>query len=269
MSIDSVYVVELKGLIFKCGLWVIFDNIDVCILCGKVIGIMGLFGCGKIMLLWLIVFQLCFLKGEVWVNGQNLLQFLCGDLFDMCKQFGVLFQSGVLFIDFDVFENVVFLLCVYIQLLEEMICDIVLMKFQVVGLCGVVELMLDEFFGGMKCCVVLVWVIVLDLQILFYDELFVGQDLIVMGVLVCLICLFNDVFGIISIVVFYDLVEIVSIVDYIYIVGDGWVFGYGMLDVFKEIDDFCICQFVKGILDGFVLFYYLVCDYWVDLLGEC
>lgn len=68
----------------------------------------------------------------------------------MRKQFGVLFQSGALFTDLDVFENVAFPLRVHTQLPEEMIRDIVLMKLQAVGLRGAVELMPDELSGGMK-----------------------------------------------------------------------------------------------------------------------
>ena len=93
----------------------------------------------------------------------------------MRKQFGVLFQSGALFTDLDVFENVAFPLRVHTQLPEEMIRDIVLMKLQAVGLRGAVELMPDELSGGMKRRVALARAIALDPQILLYDEPFVGQ----------------------------------------------------------------------------------------------
>lgn len=201
MSTDSAYAVELKGLTFKRGSRAIFDNIDVRIPRGKVTGIMGPSGCGKTTLLRLIASQLRPSKGEVWVNGQNLPQLSRGDLFDMRKQFGVLFQSGALFTDLDVFENVAFPLRVHTQLPEEMIRDIVLMKLQAVGLRGAVELMPDELSGGMKRRVALARAIALDPQILLYDEPFVGQDPIAMGVLVRLIRLLNDALGITSIVV--------------------------------------------------------------------
>ncbi|WP_134629491.1 ABC transporter ATP-binding protein, partial [Pseudomonas aeruginosa] len=166
MSTDSAYAVELKGLTFKRGSRAIFDNIDVRIPRGKVTGIMGPSGCGKTTLLRLIASQLRPSKGEVWVNGQNLPQLSRGDLFDMRKQFGVLFQSGALFTDLDVFENVAFPLRVHTQLPEEMIRDIVLMKLQAVGLRGAVELMPDELSGGMKRRVALARAIALDPQIL-------------------------------------------------------------------------------------------------------
>ena len=69
---------------------------------------MGPSGCGKTTLLRLIAAQLKPSAGEVWVNGRNLPQLSRSELFDMRKQFGVLFQSGALFTDLDVFENVAF-----------------------------------------------------------------------------------------------------------------------------------------------------------------
>ena len=111
---------------------------------------MGPSGCGKTTLLRLMGAQLRPSSGEVWVAGQNLPSLSRSDLFDARKQMGVLFQSGALFTDLDVFENVAFPLRVHTQLSDEMIRDIVLMKLQAVGLRGAIDLMPDELSGGMK-----------------------------------------------------------------------------------------------------------------------
>lgn len=71
------------------------------------------------------------------------------------------------------------------------------------------------FFGGMIKCVVLVCVLVLDLDILFFDEFIVGFDLIGVVVFDNLICILCDVFGLIVFLVIYDL-------DILYIICD-WV----------------------------------------------
>ena len=207
MSADNAYAVELKGLSFKRGTRSIFNNVDIRIPRGKVTGIMGPSGCGKTTLLRLMGMQLRPSSGEVWVNGQNLPSLSRSDLFDARKQMGVLFQSGALFTDLDVFENVAFPLRVHTQLPDEMIRDIVLLKLQAVGLRGAVDLMPDELSGGMKRRVALARAIALDPQILMYDEPFVGQDPIAMGVLVRLIRLLNDALGITSILVSHDLAE--------------------------------------------------------------
>ncbi|WP_175651087.1 ATP-binding cassette domain-containing protein [Pseudomonas sp. Marseille-P9899] len=268
MSVDNAYAVELKGVTFKRGSRSIFNNVDIRIPKGKVTGIMGPSGCGKTTLLRLMGAQLRPASGEVWVAGQNLPTLSRSDLFDARKQMGVLFQSGALFTDLDVFENVAFPLRVHTKLSEEMIRDIVLMKLQAVGLRGAIELMPDELSGGMKRRVALARAIALDPQILMYDEPFVGQDPIAMGVLVRLIRLLNDALGITSIVVSHDLAETASIADYIYVVGDGQVLGQGTPEELMNSDNPRIRQFMKGDPDGPVPFHFPAPDYRADLLGK-
>jgi phospholipid/cholesterol/gamma-HCH transport system ATP-binding protein len=267
MSAEQQYAVELKNLSFQRGDRAIFKDIDIRIPRGKVTGIMGPSGCGKTTLLRLIGAQLRPSKGEVWVNGLNLPSLSRSELFDMRKQMGVLFQSGALFTDLDVFENVAFPLRVHTQLSDEMIRDIVLMKLQAVGLRGALELMPDELSGGMKRRVALARAIALDPQILMYDEPFVGQDPIAMGVLVRLIRLLSDALGITSIVVSHDLAETASIADYIYLVGDTKVLGQGTPDELMNSDDPRVRQFMQGTPDGPVPFHFPAADYRDDLLG--
>ncbi|MGH8418381.1 MAG: ATP-binding cassette domain-containing protein [Pseudomonas sp.] len=268
MSADNAYAVELKGMSFKRGTRSIFNNVDIRIPRGKVTGIMGPSGSGKTTLLRLMGAQLRPSGGEVWVNGQNLPKLSRSDLFDARKQMGVLFQSGALFTDLDVFENVAFPLRVHTKLPEDMIRDIVLLKLQAVGLRGAVELMPDELSGGMKRRVALARAIALDPQILMYDEPFVGQDPIAMGVLVRLIRLLNDALGITSVVVSHDLAETASIADYLYVVGDGQVLGQGTPQDLMQSENPRIRQFMTGDPDGPVPFHYPAPDYREDLLGK-
>ena len=267
MSAENANAVELKGVTFQRGARKIFNNVDIFIPRGKVTGIMGPSGCGKTTLLRLIVAQLKPSQVEVWVDATNLPTLSRAELFDMRKQMGVLFQSGALFTDLDVFENVAFPLRVHTQLPEEMIRDIVLMKLQAVGLRGAIELTPDELSGGMKRRVALARAIALDPQILMYDEPFVGQDPIAMGVLVRLIRLLNDALGITSIVVSHDLAETASIADYLYVVGDGQVLGQGTPDELMNSDNPRIRQFMQGTPDGPVPFHYPAANYRDDLLG--
>jgi phospholipid/cholesterol/gamma-HCH transport system ATP-binding protein len=268
MNAENAYAIELKGVSFKRGTRSIFNNVDIRIPRGKVTGIMGPSGSGKTTLLRLMGAQLRPNGGEVWVNGQNLPELSRSDLFDARKQMGVLFQSGALFTDLDVFENVAFPLRVHTKLPEDMIRDIVLLKLQAVGLRGAVELMPDELSGGMKRRVALARAIALDPQILMYDEPFVGQDPIAMGVLVRLIRLLNDALGITSVVVSHDLAETASIADYLYVVGDGQVLGQGTPQELMQSDNPRIRQFMTGDPDGPVPFHYPAPDYREDLLGK-
>ena len=121
--------------------------------------------------------------------------------------------------------------------------------------------------GGMKRRVALARAIALDPQILMYDEPFVGQDPIAMGVLVRLIRLLNDALGITSIVVSHDLAETASIADYLYVVGDSQVLGHGTPDELMNSANPRIRQFMQGIPDGPVPFHFPAPDYRDQLLG--
>ena len=266
MTDVSDYIVDLQGVTFRRGQRVIFDGVDIRIPRGKVTGIMGPSGCGKTTLLRLIGAQLRPESGSIWVNGRNIPELGREQLFAARQDMGMLFQSGALFTDLSVFENVAFPLRVHTDLPEDMIRDIVLLKLQAVGLRGARDLMPDELSGGMKRRVALARAIALDPQLMMYDEPFVGQDPISMGVLVRLIRLLNDALGLSSIVVSHDLAETASIADYLYVVGDGQVLGQGTPDELMNSDNPRIRQFMQGEPDGPVPFHFPARDYLQDLI---
>ena len=266
MTDVSDYIVDLQGVTFRRGQRVIFDGVDIRIPRGKVTGIMGPSGCGKTTLLRLIGAQLRPESGSIWVNGRNIPELGREQLFAARQDMGMLFQSGALFTDLSVFENVAFPLRVHTELPEDKIRDIVLLKLQAVGLRGARDLMPDELSGGMKRRVALARAIALDPQLMMYDEPFVGQDPISMGVLVRLIRLLNDALGLSSIVVSHDLAETASIADYLYVVGDGQVLGQGTPDELMNSDNPRIRQFMQGEPDGPVPFHFPARDYLQDLI---
>ncbi len=268
MAAASDYIVDLQKVTFSRSGRTIFNNVDIRIPRGKVTGIMGPSGCGKTTLLRLIGAQLRPDSGSIFVNGQNIPRLGREELFEARQNMGMLFQSGALFTDLDVFENVAFPLRVHTSLPEDMVRDIVMLKLQAVGLRGAWKLMPDELSGGMKRRVALARAIALDPELMMYDEPFVGQDPISMGVLVRLIRLLNDALGLTSIVVSHDLTETASIADYLYVVGDGQVLGQGEPDELMNSQNPRIRQFMQGEPDGPVAFHYPAQDYVQDLLGK-
>ncbi|MGB0361383.1 MAG: ABC transporter ATP-binding protein, partial [Endozoicomonas sp.] len=203
--------IEIRGLSFRRDSRIIFNNVDLDIPRGKVVGIMGPSGTGKTTLLRLIGRQLLPDRGGVIVDGHDIEKISREQLFILRRKMGMLFQSGALFTDLTVFENVAFPLRIHTELSESMICDIVFMKLQAVGLRGAWSLMPSELSGGMNRRVALARAIALDPEMVMYDEPFVGQDPIAMGVLVGLIRKLNQALGITSIIVSHDLHETASI----------------------------------------------------------
>ena len=185
----------------------------------------------------------------------------------MRKKMGMLFQSGALFSDISVFENVAFPLREHTQLPEDMIRDIVLMKLNAVGLRGARDLMPAELSGGMTRRVALARTIALDPELVLYDEPFAGQDPIGMGVLVQLIRLLNDALGLTSVLVSHDIPEALSICDHAVILADGGVIGEGPPNELKQSGSALVRQFLNGLPDGPVPFHYPANDFVTDLIG--
>ncbi len=259
--------IEVRGLTFHRGERVIFDNIDLAIPRGKVTGIMGPSGTGKTTLLRLIGAQLKPDAGEIWVDGQKLSSLGRSGLFRLRSKMGMLFQSGALFTDLTVFENVAFPLRVHTHLSEELIHNIVLMKLQAVGLRGAIDLMPSELSGGMARRVALARAIALDPDFIMYDEPFVGQDPIAMGVLVNLVRKLNNALNLTSVIVSHDLMETASIADFLYLLADGKVIASGTPHELKNSMDERVRQFMQGAPDGPVPFHYPAEDYREQLLG--
>ena len=129
-------------------------------------------------------------------------------LFALRRRMGMLFQNGALLTDLDVYENVAFPLRAHTDLPESLVRQLVLTKLHAVGLRGAARLMPAELSGGMARRVALARAIVMDPDILIYDEPFVGLDPISMGVICRLIKQMNEALGITSIVVSHDVHEL-------------------------------------------------------------
>ncbi len=245
----------------------IFDQASLNIPRGKVTGIMGPSGCGKTTLLRLIGGQVTPDTGTIMVEGQDITNISKSALYKIRRHMGMMFQSGALFTDLTVFENVAFPLREHTELPESMIRDLVLMKLQAVGLRGAASLMPSALSGGMARRVALARAIALDPDFIMYDEPFTGQDPISMGVLVQLVRLLNDALGMTTILVSHDIHETISISDHICLISNGKVVGAGSPEELINSDDEWVRQFMQALPDGPVPFHYPAQAYADDLWG--
>lgn len=246
----------LDDVVFTRGDRRIFDGVSLSIPRGQITAIMGPSGTGKTTLLRLVGGQLRPDSGRVLVDGEDVPRLKRKALYRLRQRMGMLFQSGALFTDLSVFENVAFPLRVHTSLPEDMVRDIVLMKLEAVGLRGARELMPAELSGGMTRRVALARSIALDPELILYDEPFAGQDPIAMGVLVKLIRELNATMGLTSVLVSHDVPESLSIAHYACIIADGKVIGEGTPEELKAHSSPRVQQFLHGQPDGPVPFHY-------------
>lgn len=258
--------VDIKNLTFSRGERLIYDDMSMQFARGKVTAIMGPSGIGKTTLLKLIGGQLEPDSGEIWFDGQNIPQLSRSELYDARKKISMLFQSGALFTDMSVFDNVAFPLREHTRLSESLIRLVVLMKLEAVGLRGARDLMPAELSGGMARRAALARAIALDPQLIMYDEPFAGQDPISMGVIVRLIRELNNALGLTSVVVSHDVTEVMSIADYVYLVAEQRVIGKGTPQQLREHESALVQQFLQGKADGAVPFHFDAAPYEQELM---
>ena len=251
--------VDMRDVSFTRGDRCIFDNISLTVPRGKVTAIMGPSGIGKTTLLRLIGGQIVPDKGEILFDGENIPEMSRSRLYTVRKRMSMLFQSGALFTDMNVFDNVAYPLREHTTLPPPIL--------EAVGLRCAAKLMPSELSGGMARRAALARAIALEPDLIMFDEPFVGQDPITMGVLVKLISELNNALGVTCVVVSHDVPEVLSIADHAYIMADKKIVAHGSAQALQENDDPRVRQFLDGIADGPVPFRYPAGDYHSDLLG--
>ena len=247
---ETEALIDVKNLSFNRGERIIYDNVNLQIRRGQITAIMGPSGTGKTTLLRLIGGQLTPDAGQVMLDGKNIASMSRNELFAARARMGMLFQSGALFTDMSVYENVAFPIRAHTKLPENLIAELVALKLESVGLRGAEKLMPAELSGGMNRRVALARAIALDPDLIMYDEPFAGQDPIVMGVLSRLIRSLREALDLTTIIVSHDVDETLSIADYIYVVAEGKVQGEGTPEQLRNHASPFVQQFLTGSIDG-------------------
>jgi phospholipid/cholesterol/gamma-HCH transport system ATP-binding protein len=260
-------VIEVRDVHYSAGGRKIFDGLDITARQGRITAFMGPSGTGKTTLLRLITGQAQADSGSVKVWGEEVARLSGAELFALRRRMGMLFQNGALLTDESVYENVAFPVRAHSRLPEDLIRQLVLTKLHAVGLRGAARLMPSELSGGMARRVALARAIVMDPDILIYDEPFVGLDPISMGVICRLIKQMNEALGITSIVVSHDVQELSTIAHDCFLLSQGKVVASGTPQELARSEVAEVRQFMGGQADGPVPFHYPAADYGTELLG--
>ncbi len=256
MPHDVAPLIQLEDVHFGYGERPVLEGVSLQIPKGKVTALMGASGGGKTTVLRLIGGQYRANAGRVLFDETDIGASDREALFQERRRMGMLFQFGALFTDMSVFDNVAFPLREHTALPQAMVRDIVLMKLQAVGLRGARDLMPSQISGGMARRVALARAMVLDPELMMYDEPFAGLDPISLGTAARLIRQLNDTLGLTSIVVSHDLEETFHIADQVVILANGRIAAQGTPAQVRASTDPLVQQFVSAAPDGPVRFHY-------------
>ncbi|HWK69406.1 ABC transporter ATP-binding protein [Pollutimonas sp. M17] len=235
---------------------------------GQVVAMMGGSGSGKTTLLRAATGQITAQKGSIRVFGQDIAALTGEGLREVRQRMGVLFQQGALFTDLNVFENVAFPLREHTQVSESQIVERVLDKLDAVGLRAAAHLNISEISGGMARRVALARAVVLEPELVLYDEPFAGLDPISLGITAQLIRSLTDRLHCASILITHDVAESFAIADQVYMVGQGKLIASGTPQALSGSQDPYVRQFLNGEPDGPIAFHYPATPAFTKWLGQ-
>lgn len=258
MSVANVDqpVLKLSAASLGYGDFTVLAGIDIEVYKGQVVAMMGGSGSGKTTLLRAATGQIRAQAGQVSAFGQDLAHLNEHELRAVRKRMGVLFQQGALFTDLNVFENVAFPLREHTKVSEQQIYERVLDKLDAVGLRAAAHLSIAEISGGMARRVALARAIVLEPELILYDEPFAGLDPISMGITAQLIRNLTDQLNCASVLITHDVQESFAIVDHVCLVGQGKLIAQGTPAQLADSNDPFVDQFLHGRPDGPIAFNY-------------
>jgi phospholipid/cholesterol/gamma-HCH transport system ATP-binding protein len=169
-------IISLRGVTKRFGSHTVLEDITFDVPKGKITAILGPSGTGKSVLLKNILGLLRPEEGEIWIEGEQIVGMRDKDLYRIRRKFGVLFQDGALFGSMNLFDNMAFPLREHTKKSEREIRDVVLEKSALVGLLDHLKKLPGEVSGGMKKRAGLARALVLDPDIILFDEPDSGLD---------------------------------------------------------------------------------------------
>ncbi len=255
-SVPDDLVLRLTGVSLGYGDVNILREISLDVRRGQVVALMGGSGSGKTTLLRAATGQIKAQAGQVLLFDKDLAHVNVTELQTLRQKMGVLFQQGALFTDLNVYENVAFPLREHTQLAAPALLSRVLDTLEAVGLRAAAHLKVSEISGGMARRVALARAVVLEPELVLYDEPFAGLDPISLGITARLIRSLSDRLGCASVVITHDITESFAIADHVYLVGQGVIKAHGTPATLGNSPDPYVQQFLKGNSDGPVPFDY-------------
>ena len=239
-------IIEFKGVYKSFNGILVHNGINLSILEGEIISLLGGSGSGKSVLLKELIGLMKPDKGDILVLDNNVTQMNEEALIGLREHIGMLFQGAALFDSLTVFENIAYPLREHLKLTEKEIQERVAEKLQVVGLSGIEEKMPDELSGGMKKRVGLARAIATEPEIILYDEPTTGLDPMTAQRINDLIIELQRKLGITTIVVTHDLHCVKTVSDRIAMLHEGKIVAVGTWEELVSSNIQVVKDFISG-----------------------
>jgi len=224
----------------------VLTGLDLEVVHGETLVIIGESGCGKSVLLKHLIGLLRPDAGHVYFAGTDITQLDERALAPIRTHFGMLFQGSALFDSLSVGENVAFAVREHRRLPEAEVRRIVAEKLAVVGLTGIEEKMPAELSGGMQKRVALARAIALDPEVILYDEPTTGLDPLHADDINDLILHTQQRVQATTIIVTHDIVSACRVADRIVMLHDGHTIAGGTPEELLDSTVPEVHEFIRG-----------------------
>jgi len=229
---------------------VVLNGVDLSIEKGKITVIIGRSGEGKSVLIKHIIGLLKPDSGKILIDGHDMTKMREREFIEVLKRFGMLFQGAALFDSMTVAENVGFPLKEHTDLSDKEIRKIVSEKLRRVGLVGVEDMMPADLSGGMKKRVGLARAIVMDPEIVLFDEPTTGVDPILADSIADLMLETQRALKTTYIAITHDIQLTYKIADKVAMLHQGKIVEQGAVEEMKKNPNPLLRQFLTGSAQG-------------------
>jgi phospholipid/cholesterol/gamma-HCH transport system ATP-binding protein len=217
---------------------------------GKITTIVGTSGCGKTVLLKHLNALFLPDKGEVFVNGVDITKLSRNDLYEIRTKFGVLFQGAALLDSMTLFDNVAFPLREKTETNERDIKNKVEERLEQVGLGGMGAKFPAELSGGMRKRAGLARALIMDPEIVLFDEPTTGLDPVLATSIHQLIARTHEAFGFTGVLVSHTIPQVFDISDYVAMLANGVIEEVSPPEAFRTSTNPVVQQFIQGKTEG-------------------
>lgn len=228
----------------------VLKGVSMEIITGKITTIVGTSGCGKTVLLKHLNALLLPDRGQVLVDSVDITQLRQKELYQMRGRFGVLFQGAALLDSMTIFDNVAFPLREKTKTGETQIRRKVEERLEQVGLEGMGYKYPAELSGGMRKRAGLARALVMDPEIVLFDEPTTGLDPVLATGIHQLIARTQQAFGFTGVVVSHTIPQVFEISDYVAILANGIIEEFKPTREFQSSPNPVVQQFIRGETEG-------------------
>jgi phospholipid/cholesterol/gamma-HCH transport system ATP-binding protein len=236
--------IRIEGLCKRFGDLVVLEDVTMDLPKGRTSTILGPSGCGKSVLLKHIIGLLRPDRGHVWVGDVDMAVANDRQKLAVRKKFGMMFQGGALFEDLSAGENVAFPLRYHTRLSESQRLAVAQEKLALVELPEVLNRPTSQLSGGQRKRVALARAIVLEPEVVLFDEPNSGLDPLTSGTIDDLILRMKDKLGITFVVITHDIVQAARVSDRIGMLWKGHLQAWAPRDEFMASPDPVVRDFL-------------------------